>query len=220
MLLGTALVFAALLLLCMNEREADEAGNAAQTLLSGVVDEIEMRSAYLKQEAALSGTRSAPDADGLNTIDTGGEIEGTMSDGLRVDPYDGEMTVVTIDGNDYVGCISIPELELELPVMSEWSYPRLRSAPCRYCGSTRQDDLVILAHNYARHFGRLKELSPGDAVIFTDMNGVVNEYVVVEVDTLSPYAVSEMVSCEYDLTLFTCTYGGRSRVTVRCDRKE
>ena len=33
-------------------------------------------------------------------------------------------------------------------------------------------------------------------------------------------AVEEMTAGEYDLTLFTCTYGGQSRVTVRCDREE
>ena len=42
-----------------------------------------------------------------------------------------EMPVMEIDGNDYIGTLSIPSLELSLPVMSEWSYPKLRSAPCR-----------------------------------------------------------------------------------------
>ena len=55
-------------------------------------------------------------------------------------------------------------------------------------------------------------------VAFTDMNGVVTRYQVVDMDELSPYAVAEMVSGEFDLTLFTCTYGGKKRVTVRCDR--
>ena len=35
---------------------------------------------------------------------------------------------------------------------------------------------------------------------------------------LRPTAVEEMTSGTFDLTLFTCTYGGRSRITVYCDR--
>ena len=29
-----------------------------------------------------------------------------------------------------------------------------------------------------------------------------------------------MTAGDFDLTLFTCTYGGKSRVTLRCDRVE
>ena len=134
------------------------------------------------------------------------------------DLYDSTMTEVEIDGYQYIGYLMIPSLELQLPVMSEWDYTRLRIAPCRYMGATKTDDLVIAAHNYARHFGRLSKLVPGDPVYFMDMDGILSSYEVVEVNVLNPTAVEEMTSGEYDLTLFTCTYGGQSRVTVRCNR--
>lgn len=134
------------------------------------------------------------------------------------DPYDPTMTEVEIDGYQYIGYLMLPSLELELPVMSEWDYTRLRIAPCRYTGSTKTDDLVIAAHNYARHFGMLSKLVPGDPVYFMDMDGRLSSYQVAEANVLEPTAVEEMTSGEYDLTLFTCTYGGQSRVTVRCDR--
>ena len=35
-------------------------------------------------------------------------------------------------------------------------------------------------------------------------------------ETLMPTAVEEMESGDWDLTLFTCTVGGRTRVAVRC----
>lgn len=72
--------------------------------------------------------------------------------------------------------------------------------------------------NYASHFGGLSKLSEGDGVIFTDMDGITTAYEVVAQDVLHPYAVEEMTSGDFDLTLFTCTYGGKSRVTVYCDR--
>ena len=129
-----------------------------------------------------------------------------------------EMAVAKIDGYEYIGYISIPALGLDLPVMSSWSYEQLKIAPCRYYGSTKTGNLVIAAHNYSRHFGNIKDLSQGDAVRFTDMEGTVTRYEVEEIDTLSPTAVEEMTDSGYALTLFTCTYGGQSRVTVRCGR--
>ena len=136
------------------------------------------------------------------------------------DPFDPTMTEAEIDGYMYIGYLSIPALGLELPVMSEWDYNRLNIAPCRYSGSTKTDDLVIAAHKYASHFGGLSGLSVGEQVIFVDMDNVVSSYTVVAVEILPPTAVEEMTNGEYDLSLYTCTYGGRSRVTVRCDRAE
>ena len=72
------------------------------------------------------------------------------------------------------------------------SYPRLKIAPCRQFGSSRTDDLVIAAHNYESHFGKLTSLTAGDSVTFTDMDGIVNEYVVNKVEVLDPHSVEEV----------------------------
>ena len=100
-------------------------------------------------------------------------------------PLDPELPVVEIDGNEYVGEISIP---------------------------------VIAAHNYESHFGKLTSLTAGDSVTFTDMDGIVNEYVVNKVEVLDPHSVEEVEHSGYALVLYTCTYGGKTRVTVFCDR--
>lgn len=136
----------------------------------------------------------------------------------NVPETDMEMPVKTVDGVDYIGVIAVPSLSLELPVASEWSYERLKISPCRYSGSVYSGDMVLCAHNYSSHFGQIKTLKPGDAVVFTDVDGNVYNYEVAELETLQPAAVDEMKSGEWDLTLFTCTIGGQTRVTVRCDR--
>ena len=56
-----------------------------------------------------------------------------------------EMPTETVNGYEYIGVLEIPELELKLPVMSTWSYPRLRVAPCRYEGSVYSKNLIIAA---------------------------------------------------------------------------
>lgn len=123
-----------------------------------------------------------------------------------------------IDGYEYIGYITIPDLNLELPVMSDWDYTRMKLSPCRYSGSAQTNDLVIAAHNYTRHFGRLSKLSEDDTVFFTDINGNRYSYSVKAVEVLAPTAIEEMTSGEFDLTLFTCTYSGQSRLAVRCNR--
>jgi sortase A len=199
MVLGAILVAAALILFLWNQREASQADQSSQQALEQV-----------KEVITETEIQSSDDSDGaLQPIDA--------NDFQPVDPT---MSEVEINGRLYIGYLSIPALDLELPVQSQWDYPSLKVSPCRYYGSTKTDDLVIAAHNYARHFGGLMQLSPGDLVYFTDMDGVVNRYQVEEVDVLNPTDIEEMTAGEYDLTLFTCTYGGKSRVTVRCLRVE
>lgn len=125
-----------------------------------------------------------------------------------------------IDGRSYIGVLDIPALGLSFPIISEWSYDALQIAPCRYSGSAYLDNLVIAGHNYRSHFASLPQLQPGDTVTFTDMDGNVFSYEVSSLETLSPYAVSDMTSGDWDLTLFTCTVGGQSRLAIRCDHAE
>ncbi|MFR4250038.1 MAG: sortase [Christensenellales bacterium] len=133
-------------------------------------------------------------------------------------PLAPQMPTVMLDGYEYVGYIEIPALNLKLPVMSEWSYSRLKIAPCRQFGSSRTDDLVIAAHNYESHFGHLKDLSAGDIVVFTDMDHIANSYSVEKIETLKPNEVGAVQYSGYDLVLYTCTKGGETRVTVFCNR--
>jgi len=131
-----------------------------------------------------------------------------------------EMVTKELDGYDCFGILSIPALELELPVLADWDYEKLQKAPCHYFGSCYESDFVIAAHNYPAHFGRLSELQPGDSVVFADMAGFVHCYEVALLETLSPTATMEMITSGFDLSLYTCTSGGGSRVTVRCNKTQ
>ena len=56
---------------------------------------------------------------------------------------DKKMTEVEINGNLYIGYLSIPALNLELPIMSTWSYPQLQIAPCRYHGGKEEESTRV-----------------------------------------------------------------------------
>lgn len=130
---------------------------------------------------------------------------------------DTKMATVEVDGYDCIGILSVPVLDLELPVLTDWSYAKLKKAPCHYYGSYYEKDFVIAAHNYKSHFGRLSKLQAGDIVVFTDVSGTVHYYEVIILETLPKNATKEMITSGFDLSLYTCTLGGGSRVTVRCN---
>ena len=192
MALGAACFLAGVGLLLFNAAQAKKAERAVMEVIPELVEEITQKREEAEKEALL------PE--------------------LVLDPANVEMTEVTIKGHSYIGYLTIDDLVL--PILSDWSYKKLQIAPCRYTGNLRSNDLVLMAHNYPKHFGKLFDLRWGDSVTFTDMDGVVTKYTVVSRDILAPSAVEEMTAGNFDLTLFTCTYGGKSRVTVYCDRVE
>lgn len=131
-----------------------------------------------------------------------------------------DMKTITINGNEYIGKISIPSVGINLPVMAEWDYSKLEISPCRYTGSCYKDDMVIAGHNYRTHFAPLKGVGINADVYFTTVDGYVFHYIVDNVETLQPTQVEDLVEADCDLTLFTCNIGGRTRCTVRCIRSK
>lgn len=196
MLIGTALILGALSLFYHNEKDSRDAELFAQNVMPALQDEI------------IHALETAP-------VEPDGS-ENTPVELLR--PEDLVMTEKMINGYPYIGYLSIPDLNLELPVMSNWNSQRLMISPCRFTGTVKGEDLVIMAHNYKSHFGKLSTLTEGAKVRFVDMDGVIWDYEVVIMDVLAAEEVEEMTAGEYDLTLFSCTANRSYRITVRCNK--
>lgn len=192
--LGSVLLISALSLFLYNTNEQNKAAESVEVIMPQMAELIRQR-----RES------QATDTTGVDEM-------------IAIVPSEKEMPTAEIENHDYIGFVGIPKLGLELPVMADWSYPQLKIAPCRFSGDVYGDDLVIMAHNYVRHFGPIDNLRAGDTVTFTDINGTTTEYTVVVTDVLVSTAVEEMTAGDYDMTLFTCDYSGNSRITVRCDR--
>lgn len=192
--LGVCCLLASVGLIVYNRWEEKNAQNASKNILQDV------------QESILD-----------NTHEENSSGKGDQDESVEI-PMDipKEMLTTQVDGYDCIGVLSIPVLELELPVLTDWSYAKLKIAPCHYFGSYYERDFVIAAHNYQSHFGRLSELQPKDLILFTDISGTVYCYEVVLLETLPANATEEMITSGFDLSLYTCTPGGASRVTVRC----
>ena len=195
--LGVLCLLGALGIVLYNRWEAERAAQVSQTLLADF--------------QAFTASHASEGAGGIRD----GAHEMHLSDDVT-EPASGVMDTVRLDGSDCIGVLTIPILELELPVLTDWSYEKLTKAPCHYYGSYYGTDFVIAAHNYQAHFGRLTELRSGDIVVFTDVHGVAHYYEVVLLETLPKEATNEMITSGFGLSLYTCTPGGSNRVTVRC----
>ncbi|WP_295092371.1 sortase [uncultured Ruminococcus sp.] len=190
--IGTALLISALSIVLYNMSQDKSGGAAAKEIL------VELEKEIPETESSGNSEKS----------DLFSEYEATQQDEPTVE----------IGGQTYIGMISIPSLQLELPVLSQWSYPNLKLSPCRYKGTAAGGDLIVAAHNYRSHFGRISELNSGDEIIFTDADGKVYAYETIQTETIVGKDIASMefgADEEWDISLFTCTLGGQSRVTVR-----
>lgn len=198
---GILLILSAILLCIYNFREGERAFEQSQEVLTELKNIIPEHS--------------------QDTFQSTSEIIENPADDLFA-PYEEEEEKapepVEIDGSFYCGYITFPTLGLELPVADELSYPALKNSPCRFSGIAVESDLIIAAHNYNSHFGRIGDLNSGDEIIFTDTLGMRYHYEVDHTQFVDGTDAEEMFSGqaeEWDITLFTCTLSGRSRVTVR-----
>lgn len=204
--IGTALLLAALFFVLFNLNQDRKSGEIAQEILLELKEEIAENSS----ESAFESIENSVQDDLYSEYESSIEIE-------AVEPY------IELDGNIYIGIISIPSIGIELPVINQWSYPSLKISPCRYKGAVADDNMIIAAHNYQSHFGRINELSGGEEIIFTDVAGNLYRYEVTFVDNIRGTDIDTMEfdsSENWDLTLFTCTLSGQSRVTVRAIKLE
>lgn len=122
---------------------------------------------------------------------------------------------IAVDTYEVCGILNIPGIRIKLAIIQDWSYPNLNISACRYTGAP-DGQMIIMAHNYRNHFGKLGELMPGDSISYTDIYGNECNYTVTGTEIWATNQLREIISGDWDLTLFTCTYGGANRVVVRC----
>lgn len=202
-LFGTMLLLAALFLVLFNLHQDKKSGEISQSVLSELKEMIPQKPIEKEDDEEI---------DIMPSIDLYEEYEEDQEEEVI------SLSTIQIDGNEYVGYITIPEIGIELPVMSEWNYNNLKIAPCLYNGTPKTSDMIIAAHNYNSHFGRISKLNVGDSIIFTNAEGEIYNYEVVQTDLVGGYDVESMfkgAANNWDLTIFTCTLNSQSRVSVR-----
>jgi len=208
--LGCCCILAAAALYAVNRVRSAEAGKASAALTE------EVSTLLRKAETAPAETESGASAETAASGD--GETDPALGAETQPAAQEQAPAAVHVDGYDVVGILEIPALGLKLPVLQYWGYSDLRVSPCRYSG-TPDGQMVILGHNYVEHFAGLHKLTEGDKVTFTAVDGTVWSYTVSRLETRGSRELQAIITGDdWDLTLFTCTYGGDKRVVVRCVR--
>ena len=201
-LLGLSLVLTAMGLHLVKEQQDALAGENAQVLLQ-----------YLDLSRSTPSEPAAP----VETVHP--EVDKSTGTPDETVPEEPEIPIKTHMGYNMIGTIQIPSLEINLPVLSDWSYALLGLAPSRYSGPAAGANFIVMGHNYNSHFTPLHWIDLGADVVFTDAVGKTYSYQVAEIIRVHKNEEEKLAS-PYPLSLFTCTDSGQKRIVVRCEKTE
>lgn len=136
-------------------------------------------------------------------------------------------TYTSKDGVKYTteAILKIPKINIEYPVLSATSDALLFVSLNKYWGPQPNEvgNYCIVGHYYenGKMFGKLHKLKNGDKAELTDLSGNTVTYQVYDKKVIEPTDVSctsQMVARDMqirELTLITCTNGGKQRLVVK-----
>ena len=128
---------------------------------------------------------------------------------------DNTMPILSINGTDFVGILEMPRYESELPVCAEWG--RLTKHPCQFGGSVYDGTMQIGATSQKGQYEFYREISVGDTVIFTDMEGNRYTYTITNLHYEKHADKTTLNREEATLTLFIKNVYDFEYLIVFCD---
>ena len=133
--------------------------------------------------------------------------------------------LTTYKGYPVIAKLEVPKIELETYVISEYSEKALGVSVTKFYGGNPNEigNFCIAGHNYIAKnmFHDLKNLSNGDEIILTDLNGNKVRYVVYLVETVNPNetnCLSQKTNGKVEVTLITCTTDSSKRIIVKAEK--
>lgn len=136
-------------------------------------------------------------------------------DAVPEERRDNTMSIVSVDGTDFVGIVELPRYASALPVGAEWG--KASQYPCRFSGSVYDGTMQIGATTQKGQYDFYRELSVGDRVVFTDVEG--NRYTFV-ITSLRYEEHADQAALQRDdkpLTLFIKNIYSFEYLIVFCD---
>ena len=128
---------------------------------------------------------------------------------------DNTMSTLSIDGIDFVGLLEIPRYGSALPVCANWGTPA--KYPCQFYGSIYDRTMQIGGTSQAGQYDFYREISVGDAVYFTDMEGNRFAYSVTDVRYEKSANQAALQREEASLTLFVKNVYAFEYIIIFCD---
>lgn len=128
---------------------------------------------------------------------------------------DNTMPVLSIDGTDFVGILEMPRYELALPVGADWG--SITKYPCQHDGSIYDCTMKIGATSQKGQYDFYREISVGDTVIFTDVEGNRYTYTVTNLKYESRADQTALNRADAALTLFVKNVYDFDYLIVSCN---
>ncbi len=129
--------------------------------------------------------------------------------------------MIGIEHEKYMGILLLPGIEIELPVADGFSDDSLKQTPCVFSGGIETNDLIIAAHNYEAHFGKLDQVKLGEKVYLLDALGELHTYLAVDKEIIGGTELDKLYAGKWDMTLFTCFHmNNAKRLIVRFEKEE
>ena len=131
------------------------------------------------------------------------------------------------NGFPMVGTISIPKIDLNIPVLADASSSAINVSVAVNGGPglNKVGNTIIIGHHYkgdSRFFGNLSNVANGDKIYITDLTGTKIEYIVYNVYTTAPEDSDFMdrpTNGAREITLETCENDSQSRLVVWAKEK-
>ena len=128
---------------------------------------------------------------------------------------DNTMSILSLDGVDFVGILEMPGFDSALPVCAQWGN-RLKY-PCCFSGSIYDGTLQIGTTSRQGQYDFYREISIGDALYFTDMEGNCYGFTVSDLRYEKKADQETLNRKEADLTLFIKNVYGFDYLIVYCN---
>ena len=128
---------------------------------------------------------------------------------------DNTLPVLSIDGADFAGLLELPRHASTLPVCAQWG--SVSRYPCLFDGSIYDRSIQIGATSQKGQYDFYREISVGDAVFFTDMEGSRYAYEVTDIRYESHADRAALAREDAALTLFIKNVYAFEYIVVYCD---
>ena len=128
---------------------------------------------------------------------------------------DNNMSTLSIDDINFVGIIEMPRYESVLPVCADWG--NLSDYPCRFSGSVYDRTMQVGGTSQKGQYDFYRDISVGDTVFFTDMEGNRYEYAVTDIKYENNADQNTLNRNDSALTLFIKNIYAFEYIIISCD---